>query len=322
MDFVAKETGNRPSLFIFRSFSFVSIGSMIEKRKRFPLWSRSILATLGLLAGIYFVFTLGRPAPVPVKREILEGVTYHRVIRYLPHSMIAHVLVIDARNTKPQFLITPRDEIEDGVLKARTTSQFLAEYGVQIAINGDGFFPWWSRSPVDYYPHVGDPVTPNGLTASQGEVYADGLQNIKPEPTIYISRRNDLTFNRQPSKIFSAISGDRMLILSGEIVPDLNDKAIHPRTAIGVNRNGRWIYLVVVDGRQPFYSTGATFQELAELLKDFGAFSAMSLDGGGSSAMVIEGQYGNPVILNSPIDSYIPGRERPVANHLGIFLDR
>ncbi|MBI5945136.1 MAG: phosphodiester glycosidase family protein [Chloroflexi bacterium] len=274
------------------------------------------------LAGVYLFIANGRPTPVPVKKELLDGVTYQRMVRYLPHSMIAHVLVIDTKTKRMQFLVTPRDDVEGGALKARTTSQFLDEYGLQIAINGDGFFPWWSRTPVDYYPHTDDPVTPNGLTASQGEVYADGLQDIKPEPTLYISRRNALTFNRQPSNIFQAISGDRMLILAGEIVSDLDNSIVHPRTAIGINRNGRWLYLVVVDGRQPFYSAGATFQELAQLLKDLGAHFAMVLDGGGSSTMVIEGENGEPIILNSPIDSYIPGRERPVANHFGVYIDQ
>jgi len=301
---------------------FVTIACMKKVKKRFPLGIQIIFGLLLLFVGIYFVFTLGRPAALPLKREVFEGVTYHRVVRYLPHAMIAHILVIDTKAEGLQLLITPPDDVAGGALKARTTSQFLEEYRVQIAINGDGFFPWWSHSPVDYYPREGDPVTPNGLTASQGDIYADGLQDIKPEPTLYISRRNDLTFNRQPSKIFSAISGDRMLILSGDIIPDLNDKAIHPRTAIGLNRNGRWLYLVVIDGRQPFYSTGATYQEMADLLKGFGVFNAMALDGGGSSAMVIQGVDGKPVLLNSPIDSYIPGRERPVANHFGIFFDR
>lgn len=113
-----------------------------------------------------------------------------------------------------------------------------------------------------------------------------------------------------------------MLIQSGEIIEGLDDTTLHPRTAIGLNKNGRWLYILVVDGRQPFYSKGATFQELAEILKDFGAFNAMALDGGGSSTMVIEGENGEPVILNSPIDSYIPGNERPVANHFGILLER
>lgn len=281
-----------------------------------------IPAGLALLLGVYFVFTLGRPAPVPVKKQIYEGVTYRRIVRYLPHIMIAHVLVIDTKTKGMSFLVTPPSDVNGEAVTARTTSEFLEEFGAQIAINGDGFFPWWSRSPMDYYPHNGDAVSPNGLTAYQGNLYADGLQDIRPEPTLYISRRNDLTFNRQPNKIFHAISGDRMLILGGEIVAELDDSEIHPRTAIGVNRNGRWLYLVVVDGRQPFYSAGATFQELAQLLKDLGANFAMALDGGGSSTMVIEGENGEPVILNSPIDNYIPGRERPVANHFGIYTNR
>ena len=292
------------------------------KNRRFR-WSWAIIVIVAASSGLYLLFTMGRPAPVPLKREIFEGVTYHRVVRYLPHSMVAHILEIDKKNAKGlHFIVTPPDEVEGGELKARTTSQFLQEFGVQIAINGDGFFPWWSRSPIDYYPHVGDPVTPNGYTASHGEIYADGLQDIGSEPTLYISRRNEITFNNPPNKIFHALSGDFMLIMGGKIIPDLDDSILHPRTAIGVNRNGRWLYLVVIDGRQPFYSTGATYKELADLLLDFGAHNAMALDGGGSSMMVIQGENGEPVILNSPIDSYIPGRERPVANHLGIYLDR
>jgi hypothetical protein len=279
-----------------------------------------ILLGVTLLMGGYFLFSRGRPAPVPVKEEIMNGVTYRRIVRFLPHSMVAHILVIDKKVGKLQVMVTPPDDIDGGVLKARTTSQFLEEFGVQVAINGDGFFPWWSRSPVDYYPHAGDPVTPNGFTASYGDRYADGLRDIQLEPTLYISRRNELTFNNPPNKIFHALSGDRMLIQGGEIIPDLDDTEIDPRTAIGTNHNGRFTYLVVVDGRQLFYSEGATFAELAKLLKELGAFYAMSLDGGGSSTMVIAGESGEPVILNSPIDSYIPMRERPVANHFGVYV--
>jgi hypothetical protein len=291
----------------------------MKARRFFGILLVIFLGSILVVAG-YFLFSRGRPTPVPVKEKISGGVTYQRMVRYLPHSMVAHVLIIDKKERKLQFMVTPPDDIEDGALKARTTSQFLEEFGVQIAINGDGFYPWWSRSPMDYYPHTGDPITPNGLAASYGNRYADGLQDIRPEPTLYISRGNEITFNKPPSKIFHALSGDRMLVQGGEVISGLDDNVIDPRTAIGINRNGRFIYLVVVDGRQPFYSEGATFLELAQLLKSLGAFYAMSLDGGGSSTMVIEGENGSPVILNSPIDSYVPLRERPVANHFGVYL--
>ena len=60
--------------------------------------------------------------------------------------------------------------------------------------------------------------------------------------------------------------------------------------------------------------------ELAHFLINQGAFMGMSLDGGGSSTMVMEVDNGTPILLNSPIDNYIPGRERPVGTHLGIYV--
>ena len=45
--------------------------------------------------------------------------------------------------------------------------------------------------------------------------------------------------------------------------------------------------------------------------------------GGGSSTMVIQDpQTGQYRVMNSPIDNYIPGRERPVGNHLGVFANK
>jgi hypothetical protein len=258
-----------------------------------------------------------RPAPVPVKRSMFgEAVTYYRRVYYLPRPAIAHVLVIDTKTKGFRMLVTPPDHRDGPPLDARTTSQFLQEFSAQIAINGDGFYPWWSHGPLDYYPQPGDPVTPSGYAASNGDVYSFGEST---EPVLYISRRGFLSF-RKPGNVVNAIAGDRYLVLGGVKVDGLDTLERDPRTAIGFNKNGRWLYLVVVDGRQPFYSDGVTFDKLAEILIAHGAYFAMSLDGGGSTTMVIEGAGGEPVIMNSPIDQYVPGRERPVANHIGIFF--
>ncbi len=279
-----------------------------------------VLAVLGLSTGGYLLYDRGRPAPVPLKQELFEGVIYRRLVRVLPRPMIAHVLTIDTKGTGVEFLVTPPDSEGELPLKARTTSQFLEEFDVQIAVNGSGFSPWWSNGPADYYPHVGDPVAPHGFTASDGSIYWTTSNTEGTPPSLYISRRNALSFNNRPNRVHSAISGNRMIVLKGDIAPELDDPNPQPRTAIGTNRNGRYVYLVVVDGRQPFYSEGATFRELAELLIDQGAYIAMSLDGGGSSTMVVEGEDGQPMILNSPIDHLIPGTERPVATHIGIYI--
>ena len=290
------------------------------RNKKHILWTTfSVIVILVLCVTGYILYDRGRPAPIPAKRSLFDGaVTYHRRVYYLPRLVIVHVLVVDTKAMGFRMLVTPSDNDEGAPLNARTTSQFLDEFGAQIAINGDGFHPWWSRGPLDYYPQPGNPVTPSGYAASNGKSYSEGEST---DPVLYISRRGDLSF-RKPGRVFNAITGDRYLVLGGEKVDDLDNTERDPRTAIGFNKNGRWLYLVVVDGRQPFYSAGATFDELADILLAHGAHNGMSLDGGGSSTMVIEDADGKPVILNSPIDQYVPGRERPVANHIGIFLNR
>jgi hypothetical protein len=277
----------------------------------------AILLLVGLLIAGYSVYAHGRPAPVSLKERLFDGVTYSRMVRWSPRPIIIHALTIDLKGNGVRLLVTPPDEKGSKYpLRARTTSQFLQEYGVQLAVNGDGFSPWWSRSLADYYPHVGDPVQPRGIAASRGKVYWTIQQAV---PTLYMSSRNQLSFDA-PAKPFNAISGETLLVMGGQMIPDLDGTTAQPRTAIGYSKNGRYLYLVVVDGRQPLYSEGMTVKELATLMISLGSQYAMNLDGGGSSTMVVQGPDGKARVVNSPIDNHIPGRERPVANHLGVFV--
>jgi hypothetical protein len=293
------------------------------KRNNFGKFLLAVFVIVAIFISSILIYDRGRPLPIPKKVQLYDGVTYYRKTYLTPRIIMVHVIITDLRVGKIQFIVTPPDNSEGAPLNARTTSQFLQERGLQIAINGDGFYPWWSRSPLDYYPHAGDPVTPLGFTASRGVVYVRGDEvDITQEPTLYLSRRGSPSIGIRPGNVFNAISGDRLLVTKGEPEPGLDNSGVDPRTAIGINKNGRKLILAVVDGRQPFYSEGMTLAELAHLMSDLGAYYAMNLDGGGSSTMVVEGESGEPVILNSPIDNYLPGRERPVANHLGVYVGK
>ena len=50
-----------------------------------------------------------------------------------------------------------------------------------------------------------------------------------------------------------------------------------------------------------------------------GAYQALNLDGGGSTTLVSSDGKGGARLLNRPIHAGIPGRERIVANHLGVY---
>lgn len=286
--------------------------------------NKIILATAGLalvclLAGAAAFLWLGnRPQPKPASRDLFEGVHYAREVRNSPRPMVIHVLTIDLRAEGIELLVTPGDPDAELPSQARTTSQFLQEFGVQIAVNGDGFEPWHSNSLLDYYPHSGELVEPVGYAASRGTVYSE-LSDA--EPVLYISRGNLARFNTPTGRVYNAISGNQMLVEQGQALSGLQDDP-QPRTALALDKQARRLIIVVVDGRQPGYSQGATLEELAQIILEYGGHFGMNMDGGGSSTLVMRDGLGGAVALNSPINHGLRGWQRPVANHLGIFANR
>jgi uncharacterized protein YgiM (DUF1202 family) len=255
--------------------------------------------------------------PSSVRQKILSGVTYYRRTRSQPRPMTWHVLEVDTRAQGFRFLVTPPLRESVPQLCTQTTSEFLSQNGLQIAINGSGFnyLDPSQYDPAQYCPEGGDPVRLIGYAASQGRVYSQAATGY---PTLYMNQRNEVTYEEPKGRIHNAISGDLMLVRRGAKVNGLNTTALHPRTAFGTNQNGRFVYIVVVDGRET--SEGATYSELADLMLAQGAHSAIAFDGGGSATMVIQGLDGRPQVLNTPVNENTPGKERAVANHLGIGL--
>jgi hypothetical protein len=83
----------------------------------------------------------------------------------------------------------------------------------------------------------------------------------------------------------------------------------NPRTLAGIRPDGT-ILLVEVDGRQPKWSVGLSFNESADVLRALGARQGMNLDGGGSSAVSLAGR-----LVSRPSDDT---GERPVGD--GLFV--
>jgi hypothetical protein len=79
----------------------------------------------------------------------------------------------------------------------------------------------------------------------------------------------------------------------------------NPRTMAGVDGGGK-ILLVAVDGHQPGTSLGLSVLEEADVMKALGAVEAMNLDGGGSTAMAINGE-----LVSKPSD---PTGERAIGD--------
>ena len=111
-----------------------------------------------------------------------------------------------------------------------------------------------------------------------------------------------------------ALSGNIQLARDGQIL-NVDDTALHPRTAIGFSADGRRMILLTVDGRM-VDSRGLTEKELARLMLDLGADDVLNLDGGGSSTMLKRSPgEATPEVVNKPSD----GSERLTPNGLGLL---
>lgn len=281
---------------------------------------------VGVIAvNMVLLWYYNRPRPEDTRRMLFKGVEYIRDVRDEPRPVIVHVVKIDLDAPGLEFLVTPATVPgEKGMFRARTTSTFLDEYDLQLAINGDFFDLWYDNGPWPEDLPVGYPVNTRGLSVSQGIVGSRGFVNPYAYTTLYLSPTNDASF-LPPSDgaIYNAISGSLMVVQNGQ--PNRSPRGgsyvrnPNPRTAFALDRTGRQLIIVAVDGRQPNYSEGLTIAELGEVIIEYGGYVAQNLDGGGSVALVIEGEDGEQVVLNTPIDSRIPGRQRLVANHLGIY---
>lgn len=120
-----------------------------------------------------------------------------------------------------------------------------------------------------------------------------------------------------PWNVIEAIGGGPVLVHKGAVNVSASAEGFwadgidqpHPRTAIGYTSDERLI-LMVVDGRQEG-SPGVNLLQLATMMATVGCVEAINLDGGGSSAMVVNG-----VLVNSPEGT---NQARPILSAIGIF---
>jgi hypothetical protein len=239
---------------------------------------------------------------------IFRGVFYKKEVLSDPRPLVVFIAKIDLDDQDIGFYVTPK--IAPNTL---VTSQFLADNGLQLAVNGGGF-------------DIGGTNEVNGYSAYDGVAYSS--EDIKPGETVFITENNEVTLgSKEPNDMKYAITGLNHIIENGKISDRFlytnhpNHKPgydiLHPRTSIGKDENKNWLIIIVIDGRNPGISEGVDSKELGQLHLKYGSTNMINMDGGGSTTLVVENN-GFVKVLNTPSD----GHERPVANHFGVYAKK
>lgn len=157
-------------------------------------------------------------------------------------------------------------------------------------------------------------IPEKGFILSANSKYAYFVErNLSAGDTVKIILR----LNPHHPEIRSLTGGWPLLVKDGKniikhtpdiegVIPRFSENR-HPRTGIGFSKDSTTVYFITVDGRQKT-SKGMSLLEFADLMIEEGVYQGLNLDGGGSTAMII-----NNKIVNNPSDET---GERAVGNCL------
>jgi exopolysaccharide biosynthesis protein len=233
--------------------------------------------------------------------SVAPGVEYQNFNR---DGMSAHVSRVDL--TSDEIRIVSSKSADKGM----RTSDWAKKTKALVAIN------------ADYFDNQHHPI---GLAIGSCVTW-EGTKDTRREGVVAIGRKRveisaqSAVLDPVPSWVEQAVSGWPLLIddckaFSSSRLPgsDGFTRSPHPRTAVGLSGDGRYLFLVVVDGRKE-EGRGVTLAQLAAFMQEeLGACRAINLDGGGSSTMVIDGE-----VASNPSG----GEEKWVGNHLGVVLKK
>ena len=264
----------------------------------------------------YIFYYLASPAPQVSCLADVDGITLSRLTESGDNPKQIVIAKVDLR--KFAVDVSP-PELQDPQLRYRamTTSDALRKYGGELAVNASFFRPFRDKNLFDYYPHAGDLVSVVGGTVfNSREITAVNTwpMLVNSNGQLKIVSAEDFSNRFNDGQPEMAVAGKSFLVKGGDVVA-VSDGKRYPRTAVGLDATGSYVWLVVVDGKQPGHSEGIELDALAELMVEMGAIDAIELDGGGSSTMAVACN-DKIKVINRPSHTNLPARERPVANHL------
>ncbi len=179
------------------------------------------------------------------------------------------------------------------------------EQGAVLAINGGGFYD------PNYNSNGANPI---GVTIADGKIITDEVYNSMNGGIIGFDLENRLVLLRDATAedavkygLRDAVTMGPFLIVNGQMA-DIKGNGgwgYGARTAIGQRKDGI-VLMLVVDSNE-FRTKGASIKDLAVIMEQYGAVNAANLDGGTSSALVI-----NNKIINDPINSALQHKTRGI----------
>jgi len=158
-----------------------------------------------------------------------------------------------------------------------------------VGINGGGFedLDGWGNGSIPY-----GAIIQNGQLIWQHDGGSGQLIGFTKDHKMWLTdmNPNDAIANGMDE----AVEFGPNLIVNGKVSTIHGDGGwgTAPRSVIAQRKDGVVLFLII-EGRLPGYSIGATMSDVIEILSRYKAYNAANLDGGASSTMSVEGKLWN-----------------------------
>jgi hypothetical protein len=281
--------------------------------------------------GDYFFYPNAQQPGIPTNALIIDGelirTPFPRSCLVLPEAGLPDIRLLRARGllTLPGGATRPLDGVNQPRPKGQSVlytprfgpSTHTSADGIEVYLSPESFPLRQGASQKAVVTAVqrgsgNAPIAPGKWVLSASGAAADALAALAPHDRVVLRFDFDPAIGANDQ----VLGGGPRLVRDGRISVEQEGGSTgasfattrYPRTAVGFN--GRKLYLLVVDGRQPGFSQGMSLHEVAQVLVGLGCTEALNMDGGGSSTIWVRG-----AVLNRPSDA----KERSVANGLFIF---
>ena len=246
-----------------------------------------------------------RPVDWSASERISDGIGLISLSRDEPRLIKAKAMRVDLSAKSFFFTGNGRDArwgkpmpyYTNLVIRTRrvTAEEFLMNARAPVELGGRGLDMVAAFNTALWTPCPEPTPTPyaqlHGLNISDGEIVSPAPTNrVKGIFVIWKNGGMDILPTPLPqSRIkdaWIAHSGWDIVLKDGKPLFMRDNGGVHPRTALGLSRDRRWFYVLVVEGRRKGVSIGAGYRDLADMMLSLGASDAINMDGGGSTELV------------------------------------
>ncbi len=206
---------------------------------------------------------------------------------------------------------TVREKTGDFIARNRGSKALGGkERDAVLAFNAAAWGPWVSPY-TNLWGNINGPFYADGIqisTSKSGYGTHSTSNNQNGILVVYKTGKADIIGKLSSSNAkkvwFSVPAFHYRLVRDGQPVAS-SDTSVRPRTAVGLSQDKNTFYVLVCDGDNKDWSSGADFTSLGKILAGMGCHDAFNLDGGGSSNICAwDSQNNRPKILSRPGGNY------------------